>query len=85
VHMHKCFYCNLLFEIKSMLFGNRRDIVCVRSLACLVIGCTLIAHERIRVYKRLNSFLKNSPYFERLYFIHLKLKWRFVHDYRGTK
>jgi hypothetical protein len=61
-----------LFRIKFTLFCNRRDVIYIWSLTCPLIKCTLIAHGRICVHKRLD-FL-TLFYFGRFYLAHFKLK-----------
>ncbi len=60
-----------LFGMKFTLFGNRRDIVYVWNLISPIIGCTLIAHGKICVQKRLNYCFSPLPFtllWEILYF-----------------
>jgi hypothetical protein len=37
----------MLFGTKSTSCGNTRDVVCVCSLECSIIRCTLVANEMI--------------------------------------
>ncbi len=73
--IHNCLqHYNLInqffFQIKFTLFGNKRDIVSVQSLACLVIGYTLVAHGRICIYKSQDFlFIFDPPSFGRSYLV----------------
>jgi hypothetical protein len=65
----------IFFQIKFTLFGNKRDIVSVQSLACLVIGYTLVAHGRICIHKSQDLlFIFDPPTFGRSYLAHFKPK-----------
>jgi len=76
----------IFFQIKFTLFGNKRDIVSVQSLACLVIGYTLVAHGRICIHKSQDLlFIFDPPSFGRSYGAHFKPKWRVVNGYSGAK
>jgi hypothetical protein len=61
--MYKGFCYKWFLKKKSKSFGNKRDIVCVWSLACLVIGCTLAAHGKILVHKTLDYVFQTPNLF----------------------
>ncbi len=73
MHMHVCLLLYMeCFGIKSTLFGNTRDTNCVWSVSHLVIRCTLVAHGKICVHKKLDY---PSP---SIFWDILSYKWRFV-------
>jgi hypothetical protein len=80
--VHVCLFLEMkLFGIKFILFSNRKHIIYVWSLACLIIGFNQsIAHGRICVNKRLDYF---SPLSKKCYLACFKPKWRHVNGERG--
>ncbi len=61
--VHLCLFVEIkLFGIKFILFNNRRHIIYVWSLACLIIGFNQsVAHGRICVHKRLDYSSLSPP------------------------
>jgi len=76
----------IFFQMKFTLFGNKRDIVTVQRLACLVLGYTLVAHGRICIHKSQDFlFIFDPPSFGRSYLAQFKPQCRVVNGYSGAK
>jgi len=60
-HTKKKPFWRELFGIKSLTFGNTKGIICVWSLAYLLIKWPLITHGTTNVHKRLN-YLFSTPF-----------------------
>ncbi len=84
-HTKKKPFWRELFGIKSLTFGNTKGIICVWSLAYLLIKWPLITHGTTNVHKRLNYLFSTSPPFARFYLAHFKPKWRFINTITYTK
>jgi len=82
VHVCSC-HCKWRCLKLSPHISNTKGTICGWSLACPIIRCTSIAHEKIP-FTGGWTFLLDSHYCERFCLAHFKPKLSFVNAYRST-